>query len=817
MSVFRRLVARAARPAPLRVKSGDAFAACGEKYGVTAREGEIIRLLLEGKSNKRITEELFISDHTVKNHIHHIYQKLGINNRVQLVQCYRAALEEAGRVPAGAPAAEGAAPTAEARSPGLRMAAFTAVLALLVFAAVLAAWRPWGRRPGPVARPPMPALAVLDFENLSGDPELEKWVTGLPLLLTTDLLQSKHIRTLSDDAVFGALRKYGLTERKRYSREELRRLAKELRADYLLTGSLMKAGGRIVITAFLQDARTGAPIRTEKIESADEQGLMRGADGLARLIKSNLNLTAVQAQDDIEIDVEVLTTSSALAYKYYSEGRRYHRTGDYEQSLLMLRKAVELDPEFALAYRLMSVDARNLGYFQREAQYMRRAFELSERLPENCRERHLIRGDYYSSSEATAGPAVGEFKKVLENHPYDLVANNNLGILSYELEDYEAAVSYADIPIRQGADNPFPYYTKAVSLVALGRPEEALRLLAAYHEDHPANRLIYQTLVGIMIETNDFAGAGAVLDRAVAVFPDPSWAYWKGAVLYETQGSTAAQEEFRQLFLLDEASWRLRAHMRLANTALADGRFEQAEDACRSGSDLAEVLAEHEWASDFHCLSGRILLEQGKVDAALLEAQKAVDMARASSGNDRLRAALSIQALACLKSKDLATVESLNRQFHSLTEAGTNKRTAREYDLFQGILELERGHGQAAVEFIERAVSSLPPGNPPDSRKLFYYFSLAAARENEGDFAGAAAAYETVAVSTGHRLYLGEDFSLAVLGLARMEERLGRPARALEGYRSFLAQWKDADPGRPEITEALGRVDALSAASARGR
>ena len=103
---------------------------------------------------------------------------------------------------------------------------------------------------------------------------------------------------------------------------------------------------------------------------------MLKADGLARLLRSGLSRAATQAQDDIDLDIEVLTTSSALAYKYYSEGWRYHRTGDYEQSLIMLGKAVELDPEFAMAYRMMSVDARNLRYIDREAEYMRKAFEL---------------------------------------------------------------------------------------------------------------------------------------------------------------------------------------------------------------------------------------------------------------------------------------------------------------------------------------------------------------------------------------------------------------------------------------------------------
>jgi tetratricopeptide (TPR) repeat protein/DNA-binding CsgD family transcriptional regulator/TolB-like protein len=817
MSAFRLFFRRTGRPGPLRVNNGDTFAACGEKYGITAREGEIIRLLLGGKGNKEITEALFISDHTVKNHIHHIYQKFGIKNRVQLVQCYRAALEESGGIPAGARAAEGALPDAREKSGGFRRAALPAALLFIVFALVLVAWNPWGRKPRTIVLPPTPVLAVLDFENLSGDPELEKWVTGLPLLLTTDLLQSKLLRTRSDDAVFGALKKFNLTDRKRYSREDLRLLAKEMRADYLLTGSLMKAGGRIVVTAFLQDARTGAPIRTEKIESPDEQGLMRGVDGLAQLIKSALNLASARAQTDVDLDIEVLTTSSALAFKYYAEGRRYHHTGDYEQALLMLRKAVELDPEFAMAYRGMSVAARNLGYYKQEAVFKQKAFDLSARLPENCRERNLIRGDYYSLSEATHARAVEAYKRVLADHPDDLIANNNLAMLCYELEDFEAAGKYADVPIRQGIDNPFPFYTKAISLASMGRSDEAIRLLVAYHENHPANRLIYQVLADTLIETNDFVGAGAALDKAAAVFPDPSWAYWKGTVLFHTQGAGAAREEYRRLFLMDAGPWQIRAHVRLGNVALAEGRFREAEDQFRGGAELAETIGESNGASDLRQLLGQVFLDTGRPAAALLEARRAVESGQASGNGSRLRAAMHFQGLACLRNKEPSTVDSLTARFKSMAAAGSTKRPARDYDFFQGMIALEKGLPFEAAKLIEKAVSQLPPGNSSDSRKMLFYVTLASAREKAGDFAGAASAYQEVTGSAGDRLQIAEYYPWSVLGLARMEERLGRPARALEGYRSFLALWKDADPGRPEIAEAQGRFDALSGATGRNK
>jgi len=782
-----------------RVKSGDAFDVFAEKLGITAREGEIVRLLLEGNDSKRISGKLFISDHTVKNHIHHIYQKLGVRNRIQLVRCFQSVLEDPGRPPD--------------RPVLLRRVALPAAALLLVLAAALVAWKPWGRRPRPAAFPPPAALAVLDFENLSGDADIEKWVMGLPLLLATDLGQSKRIRILSDDAVYGALQKFELTGRGRYTREEFRRLAKELRADYLVSGNLMRAGGVIVVTVFLQDARTGEAVRTERLDCADESDLMKKTDGLAGLIRSRLIRTAALDEDDIDLDVEVLTTTSALAYKYYAEGWRYHRTGDYDQSLIMLQKAVEIDPEFAMAYRMMGADARNLGYVEREAEYFRKAFDLAAGLPEECRERHLIRADYYSRTEATWEMAAAEYRKVLEDHPYDVVANNNLGLLSMSLEDHEGALRCADVPVREGTSNPFPHAMKAEALWALGRDREALKSLAAYHESYPANRLIYQTLLSALIEGGLVAEAESALEKAGSVFPDPSWAAWKGGLLFRTKGPAAAREEFRRLFLMEEAPWRLGAHLRLALVAFATGRYSEAEKECLEGVGLAETVGEPAWSSDFRVMLGHALLEQGRLAEALVELRKAVEGVGTAGG--QLRRAFISLGTANARAGDSAAIEDLERRFRSIAGSGAGPQPARELDLFLGITALEGGRPREAVAALEKAAGQLPTGRVPLARQIYYH--LGRARAGSGDPAGAISAFDEIVGSKGDQFAIGEIHPLAVLGRARAADALGNRASAVEGYRSFLSLWADADPGRPEVEEARARLAALSGPSARGR
>ncbi|MBP1661581.1 MAG: prkC 12, partial [Candidatus Aminicenantes bacterium] len=764
-------------------------------------------LLLEGKDNKRITEELFISDHTVKNHIHNIYRKLGIRNRVQLVRCFQAALEETGRL-----AGSGPAPAAGLGSV-LRKAALPAGVVLVAAAVALVAWKPWVRRLGPGVLPPMPALAVLDFENVSGDPDLGKWATGFPTLLATDLSQSKRFRTVGGDLVFGALKKFGLTASSRYSREELRRLARELRADYLLCGSLMKAGGSIVVTTFLQDARTGDTVRTDRIECPDEQALLREADGLVQKVRSGLALKSAGSGEDVDLDVEDLTTTYALAYRYYAEALRYHRTGDYGQGLLMLKKAVELDPAFAMAYRLMSVCARNLGYSAEEAAYMRTAFDLSGRLPENSRERHLIRGDYYSLDESTFPLAIEAFKMVLEDHPDDIVANNNLAMLYYDLEDYALAARFAGIPIRQDTDNPFPYHTRAVSLNALGRAGEAVQLLESYLAKHPANRLVYETLAEVLIDSRDFAAAAAALDRAAAVFPDPSWSYYRGTVLFNTRGAAAAEEEYRKLFLLEEAPWHLKAHIQLGSVALAEGRFRTAAGELGKGADLAETTGQYDWIANLRRSRGLALLDAGEPGAALTEAAKAVEAAKSANQGYSLAAALTFQATVQLRLGDLAAAEASAAQSRALASSGETGRLVREQEFLEGLIALGAGRPPEAVERIGRTVSRVVRRDGLDGRVVLYGWALAEAKEKAGDTAGAAAALEKILASPGDRLRYDGYYAKAVLGLARLEEKRGHAARALGLYRSFLDLWKNADPGLPEIEEARGRLSALSAAA----
>jgi DNA-binding CsgD family transcriptional regulator len=93
--VLKGILSRFYRPILPGAFGGPRISQFCEQYQLSNREGEILEMLLKGKSNKEIERELFISPHTVRNHVHNIYQKLGVGSRLQLINFIRTWLESA--------------------------------------------------------------------------------------------------------------------------------------------------------------------------------------------------------------------------------------------------------------------------------------------------------------------------------------------------------------------------------------------------------------------------------------------------------------------------------------------------------------------------------------------------------------------------------------------------------------------------------------------------------------------------------------------------------------------------------------------------
>jgi adenylate cyclase len=327
MALFARLFGRAGREAPLRLKDGDAFSLCQERYGITAREGEIVRLLIEGRTNEEIAALLFISDHTVKNHVHNVYQKLGIRNRVQLIRSFRSALEETG--PPAAPIAR------TGRLPAVRLLAPALAVALIgAAAAAFLLFGPGKRDPRPV--PARRSIAVLPFVDLSETKDYEYLCDGISETLIDALTHIDGLWVPARTSAFFFKGKAG----------DLADIGRTLGVETVLEGSVQVAGDDLRITARIDDVRDGRQLWSG-IFNSKKAGLFAIQDDIARKIVEALKLTLFKEPllRRYTLSPESYETYMKGIYFYNKRGRE-----NLEKALGFFRSAIELDPKYALAY-----------------------------------------------------------------------------------------------------------------------------------------------------------------------------------------------------------------------------------------------------------------------------------------------------------------------------------------------------------------------------------------------------------------------------------------------------------------------------------
>jgi serine/threonine protein kinase/predicted Zn-dependent protease len=659
-----------------------------------------------------------------------------------------------------------------------------------------------------------PTLAVLYFENVSREKDLEDWRTGLSDLLITDLAQSRYLNILSGEAVYSALKNLNLLDAKKYSQDDLAKVAAETKANRVLTGSLLKAGDKIILTAALQDPRTGKIVRTMKEECAGEAEIPAKVDAFTREIKSALNLTPAQISQDIDREVGEITSSNPEAYRFYVEGRKYHNAGKYRESIALMEKAVSLDPEFAMAYRSLAIAYSNLGLVSEGDKFLQKALSLSRRLSE--RERLQIEGDYYREPEATYEQGRQAYEKLLQIYPGSTMALNNLGTMFFGIEDWGKATEYFEKCVRAGSEFIGSYQYLAFCYAELGYSDKGREALLEGVKSFPDNAFLRHYLAHFDLCRGDFDSARSELESAFAM--DPTHFYnnfLRGALDYYLGDWTGAEREFQKLLEEKEPEAIYRGVFSLAALYLSEGRFMKAEEELNRALEIFRPYSVKWVESEFESYLAYAYLAAGRAEEALKASDEAWKTGVEAGKADLQRDALHHRGLAQLAMRALADAEGTSAQMKELVEKSPFKKDIRRYHDLVGRIELERGQAASAVKHFEDAVALLPQiGSLWREDNLIwealYWEPLARAYEKAGDLARSRGVYEKIVKMIAGRFLYGDIYSLSFYRLGQIAEKQGERAKAREYYAKFLELWKDADPGRPEINDARKRLAELS-------
>jgi len=596
-------------------------------------------------------------------------------------------------------------------------------------------------------------IVLSDFSNTTGNPVFDD---TLKQGLAVQLEQSPFLKLLSESKVNGTLKLMGRQAGESVTPEVAREICQRTGSKATLTGSIVALGSQYVIGLKAVNCQTGDTLAEAQQQAPSKEVVLKAVDAAAATMRGRLgeSLSSVQRYGT---PLEEATTPSLEALKAYSLGHKTHiAMGSSAAALPFFKRAVELDPNFALSYEALSVMYRNLNEVGRGAENARKAFELREKVSE--RERFQIESTYYFLTTGELEKAAQVYELWRQTYPRDSTPLINLGVVFTYLGNYEKAMGEDKEAMRLDPDSATTYVDLAIANVNLNRLEEAEKADKRAEE----RKLENETLSAVLYVLAFLKGDTAQMEKLAA--------------------SAIGRPGTEDLLLAMQA-----------DTEAWYGKLGRARELTRRAMDSAQYNDAKESAAGYEALAGLREVES----ANRAQARANVGAAQNLSANRDVRA---IAALVLARAGDTAAAEKLASE---LDKAFPLDTLVQRYWLptIRAGVALERKDPRRAIELLQ-ASSTMELGSPTGlSVSLCPVYLRGEAYLMLQDGNAAAAEFQKFIDHRG----VVTNFpwgALARLGLARAYAIQGETTKARSAYQDFLTLWKDADPDVPILKQA---------------
>ena len=677
-----------------------------------------------------------------------------------------------------------------------------AVIGVIIIGLILWQVLP-NKKSAPLAPSGKPSLAVMYFENNTGDEGLDHWRKAIAELLITDLSQSKYIAVLGRDSLYNILTQTNLLDVKSYSSEDIKEVATRGGVNHVLQGGVVKAGETFRISYTLQEISSGKLLGSESMEGKGVESILSMVDGMTKKIKENFKLSQEVIASDIDKDIGTITTSSPDAYRFYMEGVTYHNNGDYKSAIQLYEKAISLDPEFATAYRSLAMACSNLDLGAEVRKYLQKSFELSDRVSD--RERYRNEAEYYSMSEKTLDKAIEAYKKLIELYPDDRGGHNQLGLRYNRLEEWDKALEQFEYLRQNKIATSLNYNALAGTYQLKGLHKEAIAVLEEYLSNFPDNFRIHSNLADIYLDMGDYELALGELEKVFSLNPTYYLNFrQRGDVYLCMMDLINAEQEYQKLLDGEDSLSKAWGLARMGFLRQLQGRFEESEKLNLQLLEMAKNSGQRSWEEIILLYSmGNLNFISGNYKDALNDFDRALDIAVELEDWEGQRYAVYFKGLAYLELNAIDEAVKASEELEELCQKSLNKKLMRMYHNLNGLIELKKGNHAPAIESIKKAIS-LDPIVFKD-----YIDSLGLAYYKSGDLDNAIAEYEKLISCPRGMLRYGFEYVNSLYMLGKIHEQKGDTDKAIENYEKFLDLWKDADPGIAEVEDARKRLAGL--------
>jgi serine/threonine protein kinase/tetratricopeptide (TPR) repeat protein len=596
-------------------------------------------------------------------------------------------------------------------------------------------------------------IVLSDFANSTGDPVFDD---TLKTALSVSLRQSPFLNVLTDSQVAKTLQQMTQPAGTRLTPELARELCQRAGSKAYLAGAIGRLGSEYVVGLKAVSCKNGNTLAEEQVTAASKEKVLDSLGGAAAKLRAELGESLATVQK-FDAPLELATTFSLDALNAYGLALSTKDKKGDRDSLPIFQKAIELDPNFAMAYGALATINHNLGDSELARENATKAYELRDRVTEA--EREAIEACYYSYVIGDLEKAAEVYAVAIQNYPDSAGAYNHLAYAEGELGRYEQSVQNFRKALLLDPSRASTYTPLAVGLLALNQVEEASAVLAEADKRGLQTDTLLQAHYWIAFLRNDEKEMERLVQRSSDL---------PGA----------------QAILLSEQS----------NTAAYHGHFEKAREFSRAAENLMERDANKELAASY------------LVQAALRESEVG-EFARAQQYISQAQKLSHGQDVATLTAVALVQIGSVNQAealCHELDKQWPEGTIVQKYWLpaIRAEIDLRQARPSKAIDDLGVA-TPLEFANPGSTAVPTLYPAYLRAQAYLAMGNGPRAATEFRKLTDRPGLVLNYPLrAVAHLGLAHAYKSSGDLQNSRQAYLDFLSLWKDADPDIPILKEA---------------
>jgi tetratricopeptide (TPR) repeat protein len=588
------------------------------------------------------------------------------------------------------------------------------------------------------------SILLTDFVNTTGDSVFDG---TLKQALAVDLGQSPYLNVFSSERVRETLKFMGQPPDARISSEIGREICRRDGIKAMLTGSIANLGNQYVITLDAVNAGTGDTLAEEQAQATSKEQVLDALGNAASSLRGKLG-ESVNSIQKFDTPLAQATTSSLEALKAFTLGEAEFNRGEQLAAMPLFKHAIELDPNFALAYARLGTVYSNERQQELMEQYERKAFDLKDRASE--REKLYITAHYYADS-GQIEKGIEAYELYKQTYAQDMIPWNNLANEYNQLGQYDKALEDAREAMRLAPDIVNGYSMTARAYMGLNRLDEARTVLGSALHHKFGGALIHSQLSQIALAEGDQAARKR--EDALA------------AVTTEGQAGVTLRD---------------------ARLAASRGELRQANELFKRGQELYSQLKLNESAAN-------TASQQGIIEAFFGDRQQAIKDASAGlTFSQSPNAKLSVATALALAGED-AKAQALAGEVAKSRPQDTLVQSVN-VPAIQAVIGMDHGNAAKAIDLLESA-------KPYDRANLSVLFIRGQAYLKANRASDAEREFETI-IALKNPYPADPVISLAQLGLARAYALAGDKDKSRTAYQNFLALWKDADPDIPILQQA---------------